>query len=81
MSEWLSLTAFLGTADSEVHVVHIGHKYSQDKVFEIGGVVPWHEIHWGHHVFLLDPDDGVTSQRENHLAQRDQVILLQGRVP
>ena len=25
MSEWLNLTAFLGTADSEVHIVHISH--------------------------------------------------------
>ena len=24
-SEWLNLTAFLGTADSEVHVVHMSH--------------------------------------------------------
>ena len=25
VSEWLNLTAFLGTADSEVHIVHISH--------------------------------------------------------
>ena len=24
-SEWLNLMAFLGTVDSEVHIVHIGH--------------------------------------------------------
>ena len=25
MSKWLNLMAFLGTADSEVHIVHISH--------------------------------------------------------
>ena len=25
VSEWLNLAAFLGTADSEVHIVHISH--------------------------------------------------------
>ena len=25
VSEWLDLTAFLGTADSEIHIVHISH--------------------------------------------------------
>ena len=25
VSEWLNLRAFLGTADSEVHIVHISH--------------------------------------------------------
>ena len=26
LSEWLNLTAFLGTADSKVHIVHISHE-------------------------------------------------------
>ena len=26
-SEWLNLTAFLGTADSEVHIVYISYDY------------------------------------------------------
>ena len=28
VSEWLNLMVFLGTADSDVHIVHISHNHS-----------------------------------------------------
>ena len=44
VSEWLNLTAFLGTADSEVHIVHISHVITAYMLKSLGMRQPFCDV-------------------------------------
>ena len=48
ISEWLNLTAFLGTADSEVHIVHISHEQLIWTIWTSLSAVPRKAVKFNH---------------------------------
>ena len=48
LSEWVNLTAFLGTADSEVHIVHISHEQLIWNIWTSLSAVPRKAVKFNH---------------------------------
>ena len=48
LSDWLNLTAFLGTADSEVHMVHISHEQLIWTIWTLLSAVPRKAVKFNH---------------------------------